>query len=124
MKKILIISLILISTLSYADEYENDCYKYNSIEIYDCFEKVKTKIQNKIDKQLADIKKTKYNDSIIHITTKDIQTANFAFEIYVEKQCKLLDILSSGSKYQMEYCKIGMMRNRIKELDDMFKGIH
>ena len=33
-------------------------------------------------------------------------------------------LLSSGSKYQMEYCKIGMMRNRIKELDDMFKGMH
>ena len=124
MKNKFIYGLLLLTTLSYAGEYESYCYsKFHKMEVYGCLDKIQTKAQAKLDKKIETILKN--TSSYSRLTKKDFDKASYAFESHVEKQCGILAILPSGSGigHIMQDCEIKMINNRIKELDYLFGNL-
>ena len=123
MKKCFLLIILLLSTGSQAGDYSNECFRKGSQKhkVYDCLNRIEKEVINSINKATKKIHNLSQENGYLYdnITTLELERINFAFDTYVNQQCKLIGSASrgTGAGQEIKDCKIRLLKQREKDIN-------
>ena len=123
MKYKYLITLSLASIFAHAGDYSTVCYEkgLKKYEVYDCLTDMEEHSVKAVEKTTREIQHLASENefSFIPVSDKQIERINFAFDTYVDQQCKLIgsSLKGTGSGQELQDCKIRLTKQRLKDVN-------